>query len=399
MCGFFFKPCDSLFMKYDHSKLLSIMLCLNKFVEILLNTKHLLIISITIIGTILIIPGCNQKKLNPHELFDMFEHKVNVSTKLILENNEINGYGITFLDTLLLMKIHGSYNYQLYDLKNKRPVKRFGRQGRGPGEYPMLPQFIFQSPEHGNLKVLYRNRLDIYSIDSLIHSGNYLPTSHTIPEGPVFLRASQVNPNTIIGIGLFEKGMYGIIREGEYTGSYIDYPLNEKYNKIEPYLLAIAYQGFIVSHPSDDKCVRAFSNGGVLQFLAISNGTPIITNQIITTLPDIEIMTIAGATSARATSDTRGYRGLAGTPRFVYAIYSDLIPDSRETHIRSMYGKHLLVFDWEGNSLIHFSLDEGISSLFVDKNDEYAYGSTSMGDIVRIPIFLNSRLNQENITK
>lgn len=375
------------------------MLCLNKFVQILLNTKHLMINSITIIATILITPGCNQKKHNPHELFDMFEHKVNVSTSLILDNNEIKGYGITFLDTLLLMKTHGSYNYQIYDLKNKRHVKSFGRQGRGPGEYPMLPQFIFQSPIHGNLKVLYRNRLDIYSIDSLIHSENYLPTSHTIPEGPVFLRASQVNPNTIIGTGLFEKGMYGIIHEGEYTGSFIDYPLNEKYNNVEPYLLAIAYQGFIVSHPSYDKCVRAFSNGGVLQFLAISNGTPKITNQIITSLPDIEIITIAGATSARATSDTRGYRGLAGTPGYVYAIYSDLIPDSRDTHLRSMYGKHLLVFDWEGNSLIHFSLNEGISSLFVDQNDEYAYGSNSMGDIVRIPIFLNSRLNQENITK
>jgi hypothetical protein len=324
----------------------------------------------------------------------MFEHRVNVSTNILIDNNEITGFGLALLDTLILMGTHGGYHYEIFDLKNRRPVKKFGRQGRGPGEYPMLPQFVFQSPEHGNLKVLFHDRLDSYSIDSLINSDNYLPTSRTIPNNPLFLRASQINTNTIIGLGLFENGMYGIIHKGEYAGAHFDYPLKEKNNNVDHRMLAIAYQGFIVSHPKDNKCVRALGRGGVLQFIKLSNGTPVLTNQIISSLPDIEIMTMGDGSSARATTDTRGYRGLAGTTRFVYALYSDLIPDSRETELKSLYGEHLLVFDWEGNPLIHFYLNEGISAFFMDQNDECAYGSTPMGDIVQIPLFMNSHIKK-----
>jgi hypothetical protein len=140
----------------------------------------------------------------------------------------------------------------------------------------------------------------------------------------------------------------------------------------------------------------ASRNGGVLQFLSVNNGIPVIKNQIITSLPDILIKTEGRNVLARPTNDTRGYRGLAVTADFVYVIYPDIIPEpgSLGSFMSSQHGKHLLVFDWEGNPLINFSLDESVIGLIVDRNDEYAYCSNAMGDIVQIPLYMNSRMKQ-----
>ncbi len=338
---------------------------------------------------------CHYKKPST-DVLDMFTNKIPLSDSLYIDFSQIpgGGYGIDFLDSMIIMSdLHDENYYQLVDMNDKKLIKKFGKSGRGPGEAPYPPIIISQSWRHGKLKTIQPNRIYSYSIDSLLNFESYLPNPLRLKDTPFFMRATEIRPGTIIGLGLFEDGMYGVIRDGEFIGSFLDYPIKEQYKNIDRGLLGIAYQGLIQSHPEGEKFVAAFLDGGIIQFIDMKK-EPMIFKEIITALPDLKPLSSGGGQSLAVSRDTQqGYSGLATTRDYVYAVYSGKTDkDSPYSAAMSVYGNHLLVFDWNGAPVIHFTLDHGIISLFVDQDNQYAYGSNSMGDIVRFPLLMNSRL-------
>ncbi len=352
----------------------------------LIKTARLVLLSCFLFTT-----HCHYKKTSS-DVLDMFTKKIPLSASSYIEFDRIpsGGWAIDFFDSMIIMiDNHDDYHYQLIDMNDKKLIKKFGKSGRGPGEAPISPIIINQSWRHGKLKTIQPNRIYSYSIDSLLNFESYLPNPLRLKDTPFFMKATEIRPGTFIGLGLFENGMYGVIRDGEFIGSFLDYPIKEQYKDIDKGILGLAYQGLIQSHPEGEKCVAAFLRGGIIQFLDTKNDIPVILKEIVTTLPDLKPSS-SGITLSVSRDTPFGYVGLATTKNYVYALYSGKLvsPESPA----NAYGNNLLVFNWDGNPLIHFILDKRIICLFIDQYNHYAYGSTSMGDIVKFPIYIDSRL-------
>lgn len=362
------------------------------------NTYLIKITLFIILSCYIFITNCHYNKSSSgDQILDMFKKKAPLSSTLWMDFLSIPAAGWAFdiIDSLIIMSNReDEHHFQLININNKKLVKNFGKKGRGPGEAPSQPYIIMQSWNHGNLKTLQPDQIYTYSIDSLINLENYLPIPFFRRDKPNFtkyMKVTEMRPGTFIGLGQFEDGMYGVIRDGKFLGSFIDYPIKKEYENIDKGLLGIAYQGSIISHPDGEKCVGAFFDGGIIHFLDTKKDIPVISKEIVTVLPDLRPLNFGGGgRSLTVTRDTqKGFVSLATTKSYVYAVYSGKPRQSPG----DICGNNLLVFSWDGEPLIHFTLDEGIYCMFVDPNDQFAYGSTSMGDIVRFPVYMDSRLN------
>lgn len=343
----------------------------------------------------ILISNCQNTKTDSDEPLSLFNKTIALYGNIFLDSSQFPGsMGRMIIDTILIMaNMYDDHHYQIINMNDKKLVKKFGRSGRGPGEYPMISQIVTQSWYYGNLKTIQNKRIYSYCIDSLLNFDYYMPVQINIEDTPYFIAATEIYPGKLIGLGMFEEGMYGVIQGKEFIGSYLEYPIKEQYKNIDKRLLGIVYQGFIQSHPDGEKFVAAFFDGGIIQFLDMKK-EPMIFKEIITALPDLEPVSSGGGQSLAISRATQqGYSGLATTKDYVYAVYSGKTDkDSPYSAAMAAYGNHLLVFDWNGVPVINFTLDHAIISLFIDQDNQYAYGSNSMGDIVRFPLLMDSRL-------
>jgi hypothetical protein len=350
-----------------------------------------------ILSFILLFISCSPKKTTSSEIDLIFPKEISLTSSIFINHSILPYSDIRLLhdSLILLITAMDEFDYLFFDIKNTKQVHSFGRKGHGPGEYFMPSVVINQSNNTDKFKIIMANRIDSYNLDSLLNTNEYLPNSIKIENCPFFNNVTEVIPETYVGIGFFEQGMYGLIKDDKFMGTYLEYPFNEQYENIPNSFMGDVYQGYIQSQPNGTRIVAAFFNAGLIQFLNLDDKGLSLVNQIITYLPQINIITVGGGakTGVAAYGTPRGYTGLAVTSNYVYAIYSGIIPESNK-ELDSFYGNNLLVFDWDGTPLIRFVLNERISGLVVDEKDMFAYSLNINGDLIQIPIKMNSQIKQ-----
>ncbi len=358
-----------------------------------INTRKSSILMILCL--ILFFINCSPKKGPSIEPDIIFQKEISLNTRVFINHTILPYSSIGLLqDSLLLLRTaEGDYDYLFFDIKNKKQVRSFGRRGRGPGEYFMPSVVINQSNPAEQFKIMVSNRIDSYNLDSLLSTNEYLPNSIKIDNCPKFYSLTEVIPGTFVGIGFIDQGMYGLIKDDKFIGTYLEYPVNEQNKNIPGGFIGAVYQGNIHSQPNGTRIVAASSSAGLIQFLNLNDQGLSLINQFITFLPRINVITVGGGAkiSMAEYGSPRGYTGLAVTSNYVYAIYSGNISETNKER-DSFYGNNLLVFDWDGTPLIRFVLDERIACLVVDENEMFAYSFNMNGDLIKIPIKMNSRI-------
>jgi hypothetical protein len=255
-------------------------------------------------------------------------------------------------------------------------------RGKVPGEYYTgnLIGRVDDSRYFQTFDVL--NKMHTYNLDSLLDYEGYKPVK-TMDNKPLrdFMNIARLSDSLYVGLGLFEHGMIGVIRNNQFDNAVMNFPIKKEHETLPANLLGIAYQGDIKSHPHKPMFCIGFARGSIFQVYSVKNNKITRKYELITELPDIEHVKSNNAQTLVAGRETQyGYMHITVTGEYIFALYSGKFEKGKAS---PYYPKNLLVFDWKGNPVKYFILDQGISVITVDQNNRYGYGVNRNAELVK----------------
>jgi len=314
--------------------------------------------------------SCLNKKDNPENLMDMFPkekvlaHTVirkdvfNRPTQIVLHNNY-----------LFVIDYYGKSFVNIYDLNQNKTVLSFLPKGEGPNEATDVPTSVYVINDTTMIwydasryvrEAIFSQKMDqVKSINKKCELKSVMP----------ILRIAPIAQNGYVGVGLFDKGRYGIFDHFGNSITYkYDYP-NDKIN-CNPIGKAIVYQGDFITNSDYNKILFYTAESEILEFFRTKN------------LKDFEKVKEIHFDYARykpiepvpviEKSHFCFLRGCS-TDKYVYLLYSGV--DSKNV-ANATKGKILLVFDWKGKAVMKYNLDLDVNTIAVDKDDRVLYATT-----------------------
>jgi len=285
-------------------------------------------------------------------------------------------FEINILDSLLFFydRFEGQ-TITVFDLKNERFVRRFLNEGRGPGEvtssltifvYPNEKRVCFYQP---NIGIAY-----IFEPSDIITEYNPMPR-HII-----YINKDHIKPDKIkkikdgyIGIGSFDVERYHLYDSlGNMISAFGKYPFSgeEMENGIMRYLM---YQGFFCASADGNYFAMGSSNCDNLEFYRLKNGTAELIKKYETYDVKAKINKQGNSQFIHIEDDCVMSYKYAYGGRYCYMLYSG------KTYLENgryrFGGKRIIVFDWDGNYLKSYQLDDEINSFCVDEENSFIYAT------------------------
>lgn len=316
---------------------------------------------------------CSCRK-NDNNLFKDFEvaETLNVTDSILLDKYDIlNPHYIYCKDSFLIFNsIQGSREIQLLNLRNYK-LKNYSVIGQGRNE--MSNYFTVSNVESGYYKFADNQRGKIYGInlDSLQQdtlTSYELLYSLPINEGLHFFRFLETE-KLVIGIGILQEGRFGVYKKPML--SYVEqmgYPNNEDIDKLDNlHKGALFSRTLLAADKSGKRMVSACF--GLLDFYTLSEDGKIVLNKTNHYhYPKFTSESLGGGAIAYKKEDFIGITGLISDEKYVYVLYSD--KTFKEDGEKAYNASHLLVFDWFGNPVKHYSLQKKL------------YGITLLGNML-----------------
>ncbi len=285
--------------------------------------------------------------------------------------------------SLVILDFHSGNSFSLFNLSTEKSIGRFGTIGQGPGEIPLgcygylSKNYFYASYDHTGL-------IAQYNMDSLIHNINVLPLvliRYKIPEA-FFSRVISINDSLFLGAGSYKSKYQFALFNSEST--VVDYNIeiynskNEEYNMYHKFL---SNQGILRKHPSKNKFIYALNYSSNIDFIEIINnkiysikslrfrnpkGFPQSDGELNRILPDTE--------------SPIGYIDVAVGNNYIYAIYTDKKMIKENGKGNTFSSKHILVFDWEGNPINKYHLEDEAYFITVNEKSNKMYIATKAED-------------------
>jgi len=253
-------------------------------------------------------------------------------------------------DSILTFKTIDKDILLFYSLPDFKLKKAFGKQGRGPGEYA-FPSLV---------KVENSNKLG-YIYNDLTDELNAIENSYTINKKAIKLNNSRkynrkqihgLSPNHLLYVENIKRGkaVFDFKVDGDSSTTKQIYNLAFS----NDYKSWAAYIGNFGANASKKRFVYAYKYFKRLVFHDLENNTSKIINFDVENLKkgsDIDIL---------APTNTTYYFGISAQKNYVYVLYSGRTP----IQVRKDYNngkKHTFIeqFDWNGNPIRKFKLDQG----------------------------------------
>ncbi|AUP78668.1 BF3164 family lipoprotein [Flavivirga eckloniae] len=278
-----------------------------------------------------------------------------------------------FVDSLLIINDRNpDYTMKIINLKNNK-VQNFGKKGRGPNEF-QIP-FSKVSVDKFSKKIYIRNSSNyhIYSIDSL-KKGKEL--NKPLSKFEIKLSDTQFLINTycknyIIGgtyktpIGLYNIKTKASTEKYEYdTGG------------------SLGNQANFFSHPSKPKVIYIQSNSEIMGIVTIKNDD-VERKELSWWKENNEQVTEGGKTHAKSkysSNNRRSFMSATTSENYIYILYSGKpVGTTKESYNKARLCDMIYVFDWEGNAIKKYRLDQDVTSIALDEKNNLLYAS-SYGD-------------------
>jgi len=317
-----------------------------------------------------------------------FEKVISLSGTNWNISDSLNKVGSMFLtEKWLVIKDNNNETFfALYGLDNHSTIHRFGRPGQGPKEVlSSMPLIV-----HGDTIDLFdddREALLRFNINDII--GGEQGVSEVV------LKASSVSTfrcvefpegDILVNNGLYyEGGRFCLLNyQGEvisYTGEYpqeepkVDYPF---------WVLFPAYQGQMLRQPHGNRFAICTYNAELLEIYECDFKEKNIKRTFMrcNSYPYIKTA-LSNGLPAYVDSEhtTFGYCDMYVTDKYIYTVYSGRKNDKTR---EALMGNMVQVFDWEGNAICIFELDQDVD--FITGNDEVMYAhvvTDDRGDDIR----------------
>lgn len=317
---------------------------------------------VLLIFIVLSLYSCREQNNNNN--FELIKSsRLDVSDSIRLSSDFI------FLGDLLILSDFGDFDYlKAIDVKSDKIVKKFGKLGEGPCE--IKPHSNIQRVNDFTVGVFDRQgfrylEYSIENIDSVYCQNETKKFDFNIQ------KLVKLNDDFFFGVGLYD-GRYILTNSTNYSidSIFLDYPFNDEL-PISFEEKAMLFQGNFTTNSKLQRIAFATRSSPALDILSFeSNKIDVVKRISGTTLPIFasdNTGQLIGATLDN--SNVWGYLSITSSNSYLYLLYS-----GKRTDEEYQNSDIVLVYDWDGNLVKKLNLDQKVSEIVVDEDDNYLVG-------------------------
>jgi hypothetical protein len=328
------------------------------------------------IVVIIVLSSCHDKE-PPATLFELFNTEKRLSGELVVLNKTLgNPYQVVVIDSLLML--YDSDNEHIGSFFNANTgefLQRFGKIGRGPEEF-LMPVEISFDKKNETLNIFER------SAGRLTHLKNYSNKEFgNAPQNRVSFTNNQgytgfarkIGDSTYVASGEFENRFAVFDLSGEILKTTQDYPIYEGVN-ISDNLLYIAYQNMLEVNSTNNHFASASIYCDNIEFFKFEGNDLILIKRYGFIKPEFVDMSNKDAKMLQPSeSNKMGFLDISSDENYIYCLYSGRSINEYKTRSQAFKGEDIFVFDWKGNPITRYKLNEEIVKFTVDSKSKMIY--------------------------
>lgn len=276
-------------------------------------------------------------------------------------------------DLLIVSDPDTAYHFKTFDIATGRMIGQFAKIGDGPCEFRFPSSLQRLMNEGGKVGVNNRNSFK-YAEITLSNNADSLSWVCEEFEGKFdfnYQRFVRFAEDKFVGMGLFDN-RYAISSppNNEITDSFGSYPFEDQSQKIDYQILAMAYQGDLLVHPSLPWVLATTFDGynfDILKFEGSGKLADLIQKHFWPAIFEGENGSIIQA--IMKPENRIGCLSAGVSEKYIYVLFSGKTLDNGGNE-----SKTVLVFDWDGNPIKAIELDKPLRLITVSEDDKYLFG-------------------------
>jgi hypothetical protein len=276
-------------------------------------------------------------------------------------------------DFLIVSDPDNAYHFKTFDMATGRMIGQFGKIGDGPCEFRFPSSLQRLINEDGKVGINNRHSFR-YGEIKLSNDADSLTWACEELEGKFdfnYQRFVRFAEDKFVGTGLFDK-RYSVssLPNHEITDSFGSYPFVDQSQKIDYQILAMAYQGDLILHPSLPWVLSTTFDGynfDILKFEGSGKLADLIQKHFWPALFEGENGSIIQATMKP--ENRIGCLSAGVSEKHIYLLFSGKTVDEGGNE-----SKTVLVFDWDGNPIKAIELDKPLRLITVSQDDKFLFG-------------------------
>lgn len=319
--------------------------------------------------------SCSEQKDYPNATLwsyeDFPETKELKGETFELDSLVLKPYMMAVYDSFLAIEALGEdHLFAVYNLNTRKKVGEHIRQGQGPEEM-LAPLFVNRTDSVAIFDQMTSN-LFMYPKSEFFGNGEIVSAQkYQFTESPLFSTLGKMEKQYLSVAYRPEALSYIFDSVGKKIGNFGSYPFlpAESYSDLE---IVEAFRSSLTTNGTDR--VAFCYNYTDLIDIYDAEGKLIKElygpEQFYSKFVEFHEGDIVGSKGTPETFRDAFYVPL-GTSEHFYVLYMGnyvRVPDYK------FLGKHVFVFDWEGNPKTHYQLDQGVSYITVDEANRVIYG-------------------------
>ena len=325
---------------------------------------------------ILILTGISCSTDSDHSVLGDFKKTVEVK----LNNSKIESDDIgqildmvSFDSLLIVNEVFREKVFKCYNTIDGSLVSNFINTGRGPNEigFPgiiiAVDDSLFAMLDRNSKQMVYFNKNDI--------GRNFVQMKKIVNFNEsqlVIFQCFPLNDSLFILTGIFDEGQYCIYNSiSGKTIFGIDFPNVENHEGDSNDVKAMANQGEIAIKPDKKKFVSVYSNG-YFDICSFSEDEIILDKRKLYFLSDYKAVEGPFTGAAHYSNSKYAFHSVEASDDYIYMIYSGKSRD--EAGDAYVAGNNILVYDWDGNPVVNFKVDDYIHRMTLDLKNQIVYG-------------------------
>ncbi|SFU05025.1 TolB-like 6-blade propeller-like [Algoriphagus locisalis] len=278
---------------------------------------------------------------------------------------------IIIKDKLVIGDKDDEYYFKVFNVMEEKFEGNLGKIGEGPCEIG-FPTFIQAIPNNlEDIGLVLKSNFGYQEMSLL----SFDESEETNCKNGIekiafdFMNYVKVADSLFVGTGIFQK-KYASFKIGEqsYEELAIDYPYLSPEMKSIPNSIPMSQQGKFRIKPDGTSLLFTHSSNPFFDILEIENNNITLKFRMEGEAPDFIGSDSPKSMSAVMTDENKyGFVGSSTTDDFIYLLYSG------KTRIQENenYANEIWVFDWDGNLIKKFLLDQEVNQIAVSSNDEF----------------------------
>ena len=325
----------------------------------------------------------NEDKTNPINLFSVDKEIKRVESGI---NEELLGT-ISHLQSndssLVVYDFHSGKTFSLFNILDRKFIGRFVTIGQGPGEFPIGANGYLTG---NDFYITYSSTglIAKYKMDSLMKNIESLPI--TIANFDItdayFSRICPLNDSLFLGVGAYMAEYQYVLFNSK--SEVIDYSVEifgTKDGKFNMHHKSLANQGKFKKHPTKNKFVFSLNNSSNIEFIEVFDSKIILIKSLKSGDPKYNPITSGEMYGVMPDRDcTIGYIDIDVDENYIYTLYTDKKIANYDGKDNTYSSKNILVFDWEGNPVHKYTLDNEAYNITVNEKLNTLYAGTKMED-------------------